>query len=94
MVNTKIVIIFATKLMTKCKINKFSMNISATVDPRVYYQNLRKKDKTKLLKFLSQEFDYSPSTMSQKLRGNTHLMLRKDEYVIIQQTIEQGLWKK
>lgn len=64
-----------------------------TIDPRVYYQNLSKKEKGKFLRYLSSRFDYPSSTMSAKLRENNVTVLRKDERENIIKTIEEGLWK-
>lgn len=39
-----------------------------SIDVRVYYQSLSKKEKGKMLRYLSQRYDYPSSTMSGKLR--------------------------
>ena len=41
-----------------------------SIDVRVYYQSLSKKEKGKMLRYLSQRYDYPSSTMSGKLRKN------------------------
>lgn len=64
-----------------------------TIDPRVYYQNLSKKEKGKFLRYLSSQFDYPSSTMSAKLRENNVTVLRKDERENIIRTIAEDLWK-
>lgn len=65
-----------------------------TVDVRVYYQSLTKKEKGKLLKYLSQRYDYSASTMSAKLRDVPVTSLRRDEEENIIKAIESGVWRQ
>ncbi len=64
------------------------------IDVRVYYQNLSKKDKGKLLRYLSQRYDYPASTMSGKLRVDAVSPLRRDEEENIINVIKKGLWKQ
>lgn len=65
-----------------------------SIDVRVYYQNLTKKEKGKFLSYLNQEYDYSASTMMAKLRKNPISTLRKDEELNIIKTINEGLWRQ
>ncbi len=65
-----------------------------SIDVRVYYQNLTKKEKGKFLSYLNQEYDYSASTMMAKLRKNPISTLRKDEEMNITKTINEGLWRQ
>lgn len=65
-----------------------------SIDVRVYYQNLTKKEKGKFLSYLNQEYDYSASTMMAKLRKNPISTLRKDEELNITKTINEGLWRQ
>lgn len=62
------------------------------IDVRVYYQNLSKKDKGRFLRYLSQRYEYSASTMSGKLRRDPVSPLRRDEEENIIKTIESGVW--
>ncbi|MCD8296812.1 MAG: hypothetical protein LUC88_04495 [Prevotella sp.] len=57
-----------------------------------YYRNLRRKDKTKLVDFLSKKYDMNRNTLMMKLLGfyNTHL--NKCETIIIQNEIKEGKW--
>lgn len=64
------------------------------IDVRVYYQNLRKKEKGKFLRYLSSKYDYPASTMSGKLRKVPISPLRRDEELNIINTINEGLWKQ
>jgi hypothetical protein len=63
------------------------------LDPKVYYQNLSKKDKGKFLRYLSQRYDYASTTMSGKLRENSVSELRRDETENIIKAIEEGVWR-
>lgn len=65
-----------------------------SIDVRVYYQSLTKKEKGKLLRYLSQRYDYPASTMSGKLRGVPVSSLRRDEEENIIETIETGIWRQ
>lgn len=65
-----------------------------SIDVRVYYQNLSKKEKGKFLRYLTLKFDYPSSTMSGKLRESPISPLRRDEELNIIQTIKEGLWKQ
>ncbi len=64
------------------------------IDVRVYYQNLSKKEKGKLLRYLTQRFDYPASTMSGKLRADAVSPLRRDEEENIINTIKSSLWNQ
>lgn len=70
------------------------MTENGTVDVRVYYQSLSKKEKGKLLRYLSQRYDYPASTMSGKLRDCAVSPLRRDEEENITKTIESGVWRQ
>ena len=63
-----------------------------SIDVRVYYQSLTKKEKGKFLRYLSQRYDYPTATMSGKLRENNVSELRRDELENITKTIETGVW--
>lgn len=65
-----------------------------SIDVRGYYQSLPKKEKGKLLRYLSQRYDYPTATMSGKLRENYVSELRRDELENITKTIETGVWKQ
>lgn len=65
-----------------------------SIDVRVYYQSLSKKDKGKFLRYLSMRYDYPTATMSGKLRENNVSDLRRDELENITKTIETGVWKQ
>lgn len=65
-----------------------------SIDVRVYYQSLSKKDKGKFLRYLTQRYDYPTATMSGKLRENNVSDLRRDELENITKTIESGVWKQ
>lgn len=65
-----------------------------SIDVRVYYQSLTKKDKGKFLRYLTQRYDYPTATMSGKLRENNVSELRRDELENITKTIETGVWKQ
>lgn len=65
-----------------------------SIDVRVYYQSLTKKDKGKFLRYLSMRYDYPTATMSGKLRENNVSDLRRDELENITKTIESGVWKQ
>ena len=65
-----------------------------SIDVRVYYQSLSKKDKGKFLRYLSMRYDYPTATMSGKLRENNVSDLRRDELENITKTIESGVWKQ
>lgn len=64
------------------------------IDVRVYYQSLSKKEKGKMLRYLSQRYDYPSSTMSGKLRNDPVSPLRRDEEENIIKTIETGVWRQ
>ena len=64
------------------------------IDVRVYYQSLSKKDKGKMLRYLSQRYDYPSSTMSGKLRKDPVSPLRRDEEENIIKTIETSVWRQ
>lgn len=64
------------------------------IDVRVYYQSLSKKEKGKMLRYLSQRYDYPSSTMSGKLRSAPIGTLRRDEEENIIKTIETGVWRQ
>lgn len=64
------------------------------VDVRVYYRSLSKKEKGKLLRYLSKRYDYSASTISGKMRENPISPLRKDEEENITMAIESGIWRQ
>lgn len=70
------------------------MSEKQSVDVRVYYQSLTKKEKGKLLRYLSLRYDYPASTMSGKLRDCAVSSLRKDEEENIARVIESGVWKQ
>ena len=65
-----------------------------SIDVKVYYQSLTKKDKGKFLRYLSMRYDYPTATMSGKLRENNVSELRRDELENITKTIETGVWKQ
>lgn len=65
-----------------------------SIDVRVYYQSLSKKEKGKFLRYLSMRYDYPTATMSGKLRENNVSDLRRDELENITRTIESGVWKQ
>lgn len=65
-----------------------------SIDVRVYYQSLTKKEKGKFLRYLSMRYDYPTATMSGKLRENNVSDLRRDELENITRTIESGVWKQ
>ena len=65
-----------------------------SIDVRVYYQSLSKKDKGKFLRYLSMRYNYPTATMSGKLRENNVSELRRDELENITKTIETGVWKQ
>lgn len=65
-----------------------------SIDVRVYYQSLSKKEKGKFLRYLSLRYDYPTATMSGKLRENNVSDLRRDELENITRTIESGVWKQ
>ena len=62
-------------------------------DPRVYYQSLSKKEKSRFLRYLSQRYDYATATMSGKLRENSVSELRKDEKENLVRTIQSEAWR-
>ena len=64
------------------------------VDVRVYYQSLSKKEKGKLLRYLTQRYDYPASTISGKLREKPISPLRRDEEENIAMAIESGVWRQ
>lgn len=64
------------------------------IDVRVYYQNMTKKKKGKLLRYLTLKYDYPASTMSKKLNEADKYVLRRDEELNIIQTINEGLWDR
>ena len=65
-----------------------------SIDVRVYYRSLSKKEKGKMLRYLSQRYDYPASTMSGKLRQDPVSPLRRDEEENIIETIESGVWRQ
>jgi hypothetical protein len=65
-----------------------------SIDVRVYYQSLSKKDKGKFLRYLTQRYEYPTATMSGKLRKNNVSELRRDELENITKTIETGVWRQ
>ena len=65
-----------------------------SIDVRVYYQSLTKKEKGKFLRYLSQRYDYPTATMSGKLREDPVSPLRRDEEENIIKTIETGVWRQ
>lgn len=65
-----------------------------SIDVRVYYQSLAKKEKGKFLRYLSKRYEYPTATMSGKLRENNVSDLRRDELENITRTIESGVWKQ
>ena len=65
-----------------------------SIDVRVYYQSLTKKEKGKFLRYLSQRYDYPTATMSGKLRRSPLSPLRRDEEENIIKTIETGVWRQ
>ncbi len=65
-----------------------------SIDVRVYYQTLSKKEKGKMLRYLSQRYEYPSSTMSGKLRKEPVSPLRRDEEENIIKTIETGVWRQ
>lgn len=64
------------------------------LDVRVYYQSLSKKEKGKLLRYLSQRYDYPASTISGKLRESPISPLRRDEEENITKAIQSGVWRQ
>ena len=86
-------ITFAAKLTIKIQNKKETMKKEKTIDVRVYYQKLSKKEKGLFLRYLSRTYDYPASTISGKLRLSPISSLRKDEEMNIMKTIEEGLWK-
>lgn len=70
------------------------MTENQNLDVRVYYRNLTKKKKGKLLRYLSMTYDYPASTMSRKLTEYGKYVLRRDEEMNITQTIKEGLWDR
>lgn len=87
-------ITFAAKLTIKIQNKKETMKKEKTIDVRVYYQKLSKKEKGLFLRYLSRTYDYPASTISGKLRLSPISSLRKDEEMNIMKTIEEGLWKQ
>ena len=85
---------FATNLSIKSGISKKTMVENQSIDVKVYYQSLSKKEKGKLLRYLSQRFDYPASTISGKLRQASVGRLRRDEEENIARTIKSSVWKQ
>lgn len=65
------------------------------IDPVQFYQKLDKKDKAKFLRHLNAKYEYSASTMMQKLSvKSSRTRLRKDEELVLRIEIESGEWRK
>lgn len=87
-------ITFAAELTLYFQLNKFIMAENQSIDVRVYYKNLSKKEKGKFLRYLTLKYDYTASTISGKLREKPISPLRRDEELNIITTIKEGLWKQ
>lgn len=70
------------------------MEHSQMIDPRVYYQSMRKRDKARFLRYLTGRYGYSSGTMSGKLRENNVSELRRDEMENLLKTIKSGAWRR
>ena len=70
------------------------MGENQKIDVRVYYQELSKKEKGKLLRYLYKRYDYPSSTMSRKLGRSPLSPLRRDEEENIIKTIGTGVWRQ
>lgn len=57
------------------------------VDPRVYYDSLSKKDKSKLLRFLVGKFGMNYSTAVQKLKG--HIEMKQTDVIVFNLAFQQ-----
>ena len=83
---------FVANLTIISDLNKLIMEGKQGIDVKVYYQRLSKKEKGKLLQYLTKRYDYPASTISAKLRPNAISSLRRDEEENIIKTIESGVW--
>jgi hypothetical protein len=76
----------------KLEINKKMSKNFTDVQLRVYYkENLSKKEKSEFLRYLMMEFDYSYSSLQQKLSGGADL--NKRDLILIGSVIEDERWR-
>lgn len=62
-----------------------------SVELKSYYSGLSKKEKGELLRHLVKKFDYSYSSVQQKLHGNADLNAR--DIILIGNEVEDESWK-
>lgn len=68
------------------------MEIMTSVKLQAYYQeNLTKKEKSKLLTYLIQQFDYSYTSLQQKMTGKAEF--NKRDLILIGEVINTESWK-
>lgn len=63
----------------------------SSVELQSYYSNLGKKEKSVFLKFMVREFDYSYSSIQQKMTGQANLNAR--DIILIGETVKSESWK-
>ena len=63
----------------------------SSVELQSYYSNLGKKDKSVFLKYMVRQFDYSYSSIQQKMTGQATLNAR--DIIIIGESIKSESWK-
>ena len=85
-------LIFADKIKDKISIIQRNMNNSKEIDVRVYYHNLSKSERSKLLGYLFKHFDLKINTMSSKLSEKAPNKLRPIEEKVIRDVISEGIW--
>ena len=57
-----------------------------------YYEDLSKKEKSKLLRYLISTFDYSSQSIQQKLTGRAEL--NKRDLFVINSVVSSELWRE
>ncbi|KXB86075.1 hypothetical protein HMPREF3034_00023 [Prevotella sp. DNF00663] len=64
------------------------------VDPRDYYRNLRKRDKSKFLQYLTNTYGMNINTIRAKLADRPHAHLTILEEITLVQVIISNSWKQ
>lgn len=64
---------------------------NVVLDPKVYYRSLTKKEKGKLLYYISVRYGVNTQTFLRKLRGYNNMKPMEEE--IVRQVISTGVWR-
>ena len=71
---------------------KMSKNFSPLELKCYYRETLTKKEKSEFLKYLVKEFDYSQSSIQQKMTGQCEM--NKRDVILIGNVVENESWKQ